>query len=143
MTFDAIKHEFVDAIPEKLAERTLYVCIDYATAVHKCCCGCGEEVVTPFSPTDWKITFDGVSVSLMPSIGNWSFACQSHYWIVNDSIRWAGSWSPDQIAAGRRRDQLAKQGHLNLETKSVGSKAPEKTLSVWQKIRTWLSRYWH
>ncbi len=141
MAFEPIKHEFVDAIPDKLANRTLYVCIDYATAVHKCCCGCGEEVVTPFSPTDWKLTFDGVSISLTPSIGNWSFACQSHYWIVNDTIRWAGSWTPDQIAAGRQRDRLAKQ--VQIETKSLGHKVPEKKMGVWQKMYTWFSRIWH
>jgi hypothetical protein len=47
----------------------------------KCCCGCGHEVVTPFSPTDWKLTFDCVSVSLYPSIGNWSPPCRAHYFI--------------------------------------------------------------
>ena len=50
--------EFVQAIPEKLEDGTLYVSMDYATVVHKCCCGCGREVVTPLSPTDWKLTFD-------------------------------------------------------------------------------------
>jgi hypothetical protein len=34
---------------------------------------------SPLSPTDWKLTFDGVSVSLHPSDGNWSFPCRSHY----------------------------------------------------------------
>ena len=71
--------EFVMSIPDSLAERTLYVSMEYATVTHKCCCGCGLEVVTPLSPTDWKLTFDGVSVSLDPSIGNWSFPCRSHY----------------------------------------------------------------
>ena len=39
-----IKHEFVDSIPAELVEGTLYISIRYATAVHRCCCGCGEEV---------------------------------------------------------------------------------------------------
>jgi hypothetical protein len=70
--------EFVASIPDRLAEHTLYVSMEYATVAHQCCCGCGLEVVTPLSPTDWKLTYDGVSVSLHPSIGNWSFPCRSH-----------------------------------------------------------------
>ena len=42
--------EFVKAIPAELEERTLYASMDYATVAHKCCCGCGREVVTPLRP---------------------------------------------------------------------------------------------
>ena len=59
-----LKHEFVEFIPEHLPEGTIYVSIRFATASHKCCCGCGKEVVTPLSPTDWKLTFDGETISL-------------------------------------------------------------------------------
>lgn len=105
--------EFVKAIPDKLDEKTLYVSMDYATAAHKCCCGCGKEVITPFSPTDWKLKFDGVSVSLTPSIGNWSFPCRSHYWIERNRVKWAEQWSDEQIAAGRGRDRQAKKRYYN------------------------------
>ena len=76
-----LAHKFVKIVPEELDEHTIYVSTDYTTVVHLCCCGCGREVVTPLSPTDWTLIYDGVSVSLSPSIGNWSFECQSHYWI--------------------------------------------------------------
>lgn len=66
-----MKHTFVSVIPDKLDEGILYVSIQYNTALHKCACGCGEEVVTPITPSDWKITYNGESVSLYPSIGNW------------------------------------------------------------------------
>jgi Family of unknown function (DUF6527) len=108
----SLRHQFVDAIPDNLDEGVLYASIRFATAIHLCCCGCGSEVVTPLSPTDWSITFDGESVSLRPSIGNWSFPCQSHYWIVHNRIRWARTWNHDEIAAGRRYDTLAKAGHF-------------------------------
>ena len=85
----AISHEFVKTIPEDLEELTLYVSMDYATVVHMCCCGCGQEVVTPLSPTDWTLIYDGVSISLSPSIGNWGFECRSHYWISKSKVRWA------------------------------------------------------
>ncbi|MEQ8353980.1 MAG: DUF6527 family protein [Kiloniellaceae bacterium] len=104
-----LSHEFVEAIPDKLEDHTIYISVGYATVVHKCCCGCGREVVTPLSPTDWKVIFDGASISLSPSIGNWSFDCQSHYWIVGNQVRWAEAWSSQQIEAGRLRSHQAKK----------------------------------
>ena len=106
-----LAHRFVDHIPERLEPGELYISIPFATAVHLCACGCGHEVVTPLSPTDWKMTFDGESISLHPSIGNWSFPCQSHYWIRNNRVRRAPRWSAEQITAGRDRDRAVAQ-HL-------------------------------
>ena len=62
-------YEFVEFIPDELKELTLYISVTYCTAVHKCCCGCGREVVTPLSPTGWHLIFDGKTVSLYPSVG--------------------------------------------------------------------------
>jgi len=111
-----LSYKFVETIPEKLKEKTLYIAIDYVTAVHKCCCGCGKEVVTPLSPTDWKLIYDGVSVSLSPSIGNWSFDCKSHYWIKRNKVRWAAQWTDEQIASGRSLDRRAKARYRQEET---------------------------
>ena len=101
-------HKFVKNIPDRLEDGVIYVSIEYATAIHKCCCGCGNEVVTPFSPTDWKITFDGKTISLYPSIGNWGLACQSHYWIVNNRVKWASRWSKEEIEFGRSNEKKDK-----------------------------------
>jgi hypothetical protein len=106
-----LKHEFVKAIPDRLDNETLYISIDYATATHKCCCGCGLEVVTPLSPTDWKFTYDGVSISLYPSIGNWNFPCRAHYWIDESRAIWADQWSDEMVAAGRARDKSVKSSY--------------------------------
>ena len=84
-----LSHQFVEFIPDSLEQGVVYVSIPFATVVHLCCCGCGQEVVTPLSPTDWNITFDGVSISLSPSIGNWNFPCESHYFIRANTITWA------------------------------------------------------
>lgn len=108
----ALETRFVEAIPERLEDRTLYVSIEYATAAHKCCCGCGLEVVTPLSPTDWKLTYDGMSVSLHPSIGNWGFKCRSHYWIDKNTVRWAEHWPDVQIDAGRTQDLRSKEAYF-------------------------------
>lgn len=99
-----INHKFVEFVPERIEEGILYISIEYCTAVHKCVCGCGNEVVTPLSPTDWALTFDGKTVSLNPSIGNWSFECKSHYFITHNRIRFARSWHDWEIKKGRKED---------------------------------------
>ncbi len=82
--------EFVRNVPEKLADGVLYVSVEFATAVHLCACGCRNEVVTPLSRRNgWKLLFDGETVSLTPSIGNWSFPCRSHYFITENNVVWA------------------------------------------------------
>ena len=128
-----LAHSFVSNIPETVSEGRLYISMEYATAVHKCCCGCGQEVVTPFSPSDWKLIYDGASISLAPSIGNWSFDCQSHYWIQNSTVRWAPKWSKEKIEAGRAQDRLAK-----------GIEKParnEPSKGVFQQATSWIKRW--
>lgn len=99
-----ITHKFVEFIPEQIEEKVLYISIEYCTAIHKCFCGCGNEVVTPLSPTDWELIFDGKTVSLNPSIGNWSFDCKSHYFITRNRIRYARRWKDWEIEQGRNDD---------------------------------------
>lgn len=103
-----LQHKFVEFIPDILEEGVLYISIDYCTAVHKCICGCGNEVVTPLSPTDWELRFNGRTVSLSPSIGNWSFECKSHYFITQNKIRLATQWEEWQIDEGRKEDTKNK-----------------------------------
>lgn len=122
--YPRLAHKFVANIPTSLEPGVLYISVEYATAIHLCCCGCGEEVVTPLTPTDWVLTFDGDTVSLWPSIGNWNFACRSHYVIERSEVVRALPWSDRRIAHGRFRDKLekkryygtAKDGHEYLET---------------------------
>ncbi|MEB8432588.1 DUF6527 family protein [Cocleimonas sp. KMM 6892] len=109
MKLKALTHEFVENIPEVIDDGILYISIPYTTAVHLCCCGCGLEVVTPFSSTDWELNFNGDSVSLSPSIGNWSFPCRSHYWITRNSVNWASDMSSSRIKEIRMQDRVAKE----------------------------------
>lgn len=83
-----LRHQFVENAPEELEPDILYVSIPFATVLHSCACGCGHEVVTPLSPSGWIMTYDGVSVSLSPSIGNWNFPCRSHYVIRRNRVNW-------------------------------------------------------
>jgi hypothetical protein len=103
MRRSTISHEFVEFIPSEPEEGTLYISIPYATAIHLCACGCGIKVVTPISPPEWQLLWDGDTVSLDPSIGNWQFPCRSHYWIRRNRVRWARQMSEDEIAEGRHR----------------------------------------
>lgn len=143
-----LKHKFVELIPNRLENETIYVSFAYATAVHKCCCGCGNEVVTPLTPTDWRMTFDGESISLDPSIGNWSFDCKSHYWIENSVVHWAPQMSRKQIEAGRARDRSAKKEYF--ESRQMGrngssSRTTAKSVegqsqsNFWAALRKWWS----
>lgn len=101
-------HKFVKNIPEHIENGVIYISMDYSMAIHKCCCGCGNEVVTPFSPTDWKLIFDGETISLNPSIGNWNFPCKSHYMITNNIVEWMSKLSKKQIEHGRKKDNRIK-----------------------------------
>lgn len=104
-----IQHKFVEFIPDKIEDGILYISIEYCTAVHKCVCGCGNEVVTPLSPTDWEVRFDGRTVSLDPSIGNWGFDCKSHYWIKRNEVFHARKWDDWEIEEGREEDKKNKK----------------------------------
>lgn len=98
-----IMHE-VETIPELLEPDVLYVSRKYATASHLCACGCGTEVVTPLGLRGWRVIPGARGVTVMPSIGNWSFPCRSHYIICNGYIQWAAQFTPDMVEAARRAD---------------------------------------
>ena len=72
-------------------------------------------MVTPLTPTDWSLTFNGVGVSLNPSIGNWGFACRSHYIVRNNRIHWASEWDEEAVAAGRALDRARKGAYFGSE----------------------------
>jgi hypothetical protein len=134
-----MKHRFVKFIPEQLEEKTLYISLKYNIASHLCGCGCGYEVVTPLSPVEWKLIFDGKSISLYPSIGNWDYPCKSHYWIKNGKVKWANKWSQNEIEAGRRHD--AEQTLEYYQSKKISS---ESTKGIDKPIKkTWWKRIFH
>ena len=101
-----VEHQFVDFVPETLSEGVLYVSMIYATAIHKCCCGCGNKVVTPLDPNQWMLTFDGHSISLSPSIGNWNYPCRSHYWICGSNVNWYRAGIGKEVSAGEKKGFL-------------------------------------
>jgi uncharacterized protein DUF6527 len=113
MRVDSIEYDFVELMPKKLREGVLYISIEYATAVHLCFCGCQSRVVTPLSPAQWSVTFNGETVSLSPSVGNHDLECASHYWIRKNQVRWSRPWSGEEIAKGRAADRRALAAHFD------------------------------
>jgi hypothetical protein len=148
MRHHTLEHRFVRNVPRELEPGVLYISMEYATAVHSCCCGCGERVVTPFTPTDWRITFDGESVTLNPSVGNWNQNCRSHYVIERNRVIECGRWSDARVEAERLRDKRAKAAYYERETESARldaqSIAPavetEKTIGLWSRFWAWFSK---
>lgn len=116
--------QIVEYIPEHLEEGVLYISQKYGTATHKCCCGCGEEVVTPLNPTDWSLKVEGNLVTLDPSIGNWSFACRSHYWIRRGRVIWAASMTQRQIDRIRVFDRANKEAYFRAKNQEKVDSTP-------------------
>lgn len=75
---------FVEFIPDELEDKTLYISLEYNTAVHLCACGCKNKTVTPFNEGGWHLIITEDKVSLIGSIGNYYFPCKSHYTITNN-----------------------------------------------------------
>lgn len=143
----ALKPEFVEFIPEKLEDGTIYISEEYKTASHNCACGCGNKVVTPLSPTFWRLTKEGGLVSLDPSIGNWGFPCRSHYWIKRNRVVVSYDMSQREIDTGRSYDTRLKQRHYGGQdlppdepspADQPASATPAPQLSGWQKLLKWL-----
>jgi len=136
---------FVDIIPEQLENEVLYISGRYSTAAHKCCCGCNEEVITPIAETDWSLLINDDYVTLYPSIGNWSFTCQSHYWIRRNKVIWAGRMTQQLIDKGRANDRISKKIYIDeINHKKGFSRQPNPNQRPSQTEPPFLfCRLWH
>ena len=133
-----IAPRFAEYVPDRLEPGVLYISQRFRTCSHLCCCGCGEEVVTPLSEAEWKLTRQGELVSLWPSVGNWDYACQSHYVIECNQVRWAGRMSKRDIARVKQRDRF------DLET-MVARRRPVRSLTarVYERCSRLVARVGH
>ena len=142
MKVSRFEHRFVDHFPDQLDRGVLYVSLPFTSSAHGCACGCGREVVTPLSPVGWSMTFDGESVSLTPSIGNGGLPCRSHYWIKRGAVVWSYRMSPEQVEAGRRRDQAARDFHYGQSPAIPKTFTPKEEVrkSAWSRLVGWLNK---
>lgn len=126
--------QFSELIPDQIEQGSLYITMEYGTAIHLCACGCGERVVTPLSPTDWQLLYDGESITLTPSIGNWSFSCRSHYWIRNSRIVWAETRQDEEILIDQNSEDTVGT------RLSFGGPISSAFKSLWSKITGFFTR---
>ena len=117
---------FTEYIPSHLEQGTLYISMEYDTAVHLCACGCGAKTVTPFGAHDWSLTYDG-TVSLRPSVGNGQQPCRSHYYIKGNRIDWLPPISAAATNAATIRDRAA-------HTKPTATPTRSTRTSWWRRL---------
>jgi hypothetical protein len=135
-----IRPEFVDRIPKTLNDGVIYISRKFGTAAHNCCCGCRTKIITPLKPGRWRLEETGNSVSISPSIGNWSAACQSHYWITDNRIDWARAFTPAEIAANRASDQRVRQKAYAYRLSREGGfwrRLWEMAKTLWATLKSW------
>jgi len=137
----SILPQFVEFIPEKLEPGVLYISRRFSTAALLCCSGCGNEVVTPLNPAKWRLVERGGKVSLVPSIGNWSLPCQSHYWITDNHIRFAPVLSPKMIAVVKARDRKDAQ-LLTARPDGLLRRIGRSALKTWMELKKLVSIAW-
>jgi hypothetical protein len=121
--------EFIELAPPKLTEGVLYVSMVHSCVIHQCCCGCGEKVVTPLSPGEWQLSYDGKAVTLYPSIGNSRFPCGSHYWIRSGKVVWAPKLSAAETETARLLDRAARDAHFSSRSVTPAP-APQAAVAV-------------
>lgn len=139
---NTIRPEFVESAPITLSPGVLYISERFKTALHLCPCGCGEKVVTPLSPARWQLFRDESAVSLHPSIGNWDYACRSHYFIRRNRIVWCGELSPREIARVKERDRQDADREMATRNKLKQRTSYGWVSDVLSKLRDALRSLW-
>jgi hypothetical protein len=129
MKLETITLQLVEFMPKELEPSILYVSEKYGTAAHLCACGCGAKIRTPLGPTEWAVSQTPAGPSMWPSVGNWQKACQSHYVIKDGRIIWCGKWTPEQVLAGRQREE---------ERRRIYYDAMYAPRGFWSRLGRWL-----
>jgi Family of unknown function (DUF6527) len=133
-----IRPQYVEQLPDQMEEGVLYICEEFDLTAHKCCCGCGEDVYNKLSPAKWRLTKmpDG-SVSLYPSVGNWKYACKSHYWISKNRVIDAGPMGARAIEAVQQRDRRDRDRYI---ARVNAQPDPERRMNLWGRTRPLFAR---
>jgi hypothetical protein len=132
-----LRPQHVAHLPEQLEDGVLYICKPFELAAHRCCCGCGEEVVTPLNPAKWFLSECRGRVSLKPSIGNWKFPCQSHYWIIDNQVHPSGRLPEVSMRRVIERDRVDAQAFA--QARSQRKKQHEALPGGFARLWLWLS----
>jgi hypothetical protein len=142
VSVDHLEPLFVETVPEDLDEGVLYVSMEFRTTIHLCACGCGQQVTLPLRRSAWSLTYNGEAITMRPSVGNWSFPCQSHYWIRDGHINWAGRWTPTQIEQGRQRTLAERRPTDNHEVVDPSPAGRRRGSRGWVRLARRTIRDW-
>ena len=134
---DELTPEFVDEMPSVLEHGKLYLSCRYRAVVHLCACGCGAKVSTPLHPTGWRLAYNGETVSLSPSVGNWSEKCQSHYVIRDSRIQWADRLPRDKIRSIREKRHRELEDYYGVGRRPTAQSAA-RVIGFWAKVREFI-----
>jgi hypothetical protein len=142
---DRVSHQFTNLIPDQLEEGVVHISVQYRVAVHLCPCGCRDRVVTPFSPVQWSLLFDGETVSLNPSIAG--VHCNAHYFITGSRVRWVRPLTQREREAASHRDAAAAAAWYQNASEDVGGShmglgAPLRPTGWWRRFRWRVRRRW-
>jgi hypothetical protein len=129
MATEKFELQRVHYMPKDLKPGVLYVSHEFGAAAHLCACGCGAKIRTPLGPTEWTVDEAAGGPSVWPSIGNWQRPCQSHYIIYRGRVQWEEKWSPEQILAGRRKEEDRRRVHYDALYREHG---------LWGRFWSWL-----
>jgi hypothetical protein len=115
MKLSHIKLLHVEYMPKQLEPGVLYASERFGAVAHLCACGCGAKIRTPLGATEWALTETSSGPSLWPSVGNWQQACKSHYVVDRGAVIWCGTWTPEQIMAGRQQEEQRRKDYYDAE----------------------------
>lgn len=142
MKIKILQPQFVLHVPDKLSEGVLYISEEFSTAGHLCCCGCGAEIFTPLNQAQWRLIKHDRddTVSLYPSIGNWKYPCNSHYWIDKNVVKDAGPMSDRIIRNVIKRNRRDKDRYIKKHNQEV--RDHEDNLGYMSKLVRWFLDKW-
>ena len=78
-------------------------------------------------------------MSLSPSVGNWNYACQSHYWISRSQVIEAKKFDSRTIQAVQRRDRRDMDQYIE-RTNATATNSKLKKPSLFDKLTNWLKK---
>ena len=104
---DKLRPVYVEQLPDLLDPGLLYVSMKFGICAHSCACGCGRKVYTPLGLKDWQLYYDGETITLSPSIGNYHFPCQSHYFIRHNKVVWVKDYEQSNSGKKNKRKRLS------------------------------------
>ena len=128
--------ERIHAKSEELMSGIIYICAKHRTVVHRCPCGCDGLSEFVLSPTRFRMSYDGDSVTFSPSVGNAYLRCRSHYWIRGNQVEWCPPMQDSEIVRAREREHretLETRRQQDLRKSKDNESLWDKFTKMWRR----------